>query len=89
MDLTNGLDFGLPEHGRHAEEHMKTEQPFVIVGRPPCTLCSASTHFSIARYGSAPSRLQKRPLEREGEDALTRFRYALLATYGVQQVLCT
>ena len=40
MDLTNGWDFDTSEHRRKARRHVIDEEPFLVVGSPPCTYLS-------------------------------------------------
>ena len=40
MDLTNGWDFTKSEHRRRAWKQIQAEDPFCIIGSPPCTMFS-------------------------------------------------
>ena len=37
LDLTNGWDFTKPEHRRAAWKKIKDEDPYLVIGSPPCT----------------------------------------------------
>lgn len=40
FDLTNGWDFSIGEHRTRAWKHIKKEDPYCVIGSPPCTLFS-------------------------------------------------
>ena len=51
MDLTNGFDFSKPEDRQRAWNRIKKEDPFLVVGSPPCTLFSLLQELNIKTNG--------------------------------------
>ena len=47
MDLTNGWDFSKKEHRQAAWNNIETEEPYVLIGSPPCTLFSLLQELNI------------------------------------------
>ena len=47
LDLTNGWDFTKPKHKRAAWKKVKAEDPYLIIGSPPCTLFSLLQELNI------------------------------------------
>ena len=54
MDLTDGWDFNLNEHKQLAWKRIKDEQPYVVVGSPPCTYFSVLQELNKAVHGAKP-----------------------------------
>ena len=52
MDLTNGYDFTKPEDRKRAWANIKEEDPFLIIGSPPCTLFSLLQELNITVNGN-------------------------------------
>ena len=47
MDLTTGLDSTRHDHGRKAWRQIKKEDPYLIVGSPPCTWFSVLMELNV------------------------------------------
>ena len=47
LDLTNTWDVTKPEHRRAARKNIKAEDPYLIIGSPPCTLFSLLQELNI------------------------------------------
>ena len=54
LDLTNRWGFTKPEHRRAAWKKIKSEDPYLIIGSPPCTLLSVLQEVSIHNNMSEP-----------------------------------
>ena len=52
VDLTNGYDFTKPEARKRAWAKIKEEDPFLIIGSPPCTLFSLLQELNIRLNGN-------------------------------------
>ena len=46
MDLTTGWNFSKAEHRRMAEQHVRKEQPLLLIGSPMCTDWSATMNLN-------------------------------------------
>ena len=59
MDLTTGWDFTKEEHRRKAWNRVRSEDPELIIGSPPCTFFSMLQELCKAVYGNKPGWLAK------------------------------
>ena len=59
LDLTKGWDFTKPEHSRAAWRKIKTEDPYLIIGSPPCTLFSMFQQLSIRNHVNKPGWIEE------------------------------
>jgi hypothetical protein len=50
FDLTNGWNFSDPKHRAAAWKRIKEEDPYCIMGSPPCTMFSALQELSKAQF---------------------------------------
>ena len=50
FDLTNGWNFSDPQHRAAAWKKIKQEDPYCIIGSPPCTMFSALQELSKAQH---------------------------------------
>ena len=65
MDLTEGWDFNLEEHKTLAWKRIREEQPYVVVGSPPCTMFSVLQELNKSINKDKPGWQQKFDLEKE------------------------
>ena len=59
FDLTNGWNFSDPRHRAAAWKRIKQEDPFCIIGSPPCTMFSALQELSKVQYKDNAEWMQK------------------------------
>ena len=82
LDLTNGWDFDLEDHRKQAWKLVTSEQPFLIIGSPPCTLFSLLQELAKAQHGHNAVRVQNfnekmRKATAHVEFCITLYRYQL------------
>ena len=65
MDLTNGWDFNIEDHKRKALAAIRNEQPFLLIGSPPCTYFSMLQELNIAVNGHKEGWMEKFNKEKE------------------------
>ena len=59
FDLTNGWDFSLDDHRTRAWTRIKVEEPYCVIGSPPCTLFSALMELNLAQHKDNPEWIAK------------------------------
>ena len=68
MDLTNGWDFSMPEHRRQAWKQIEKEDPYLLIGSPPCTWFSILMELNVHVNKNNPEWMAK--YEREKARAI-------------------
>ena len=58
MDLTNGYDFTKASDRKRAWDKIKEEDPFLLVGSPPCTLFSILQELNLVVNRDKPGWLE-------------------------------
>ena len=59
MDLTNGYDFSLEADQKRAWEHIVNDEPYCVIGSPPCTLFSLLMELNIAKFRDDKTWMEK------------------------------
>ena len=59
MDLTNGWDFSRGDHRRAAMRQIEKEDPYVLIGSPPCTYFSMLMELNIHNQRNNPEWMEK------------------------------
>ena len=73
MDLTNGYDFTKASDRKRAWDKIKDEDPFLLVGSPPCTLFSILQELNLAVNRDKPGWLEE--FERRKAEAIEHIRF--------------
>ena len=64
MDLTNGWDFSKSEHRRQAWRQIEKEDPYLLIGSPPCTWFSILMELNVHVNKNNPEWMAKYELEK-------------------------
>ena len=73
MDLTNGWDFFRSDHRRAAWKQIEKEDPYLLVGSPPCTLFGMLMELKIHINREYPAWMKK--YEREKAKAIVHVNF--------------
>ena len=73
MDLTNGYDFTKASDRKRAWDKIKEEDPFLLIGSPPCTLFSILQELNLVVNRDKPGWLEE--FERRKAEAIEHIRF--------------
>ena len=59
MDLTTGYDFSLEADRKKAWEHIVKDEPYCVIGSPPCTMFSLLMELNIAKFRDDKAWMEK------------------------------
>ena len=84
MDLTNGFDFTKAEDRQRAWDQIKAEDPYLLVGSPPCTLFSMLQELNLAVNKNKPGWMEE--FNRRKAEAIEHIRFCcLLYEYQIRR----
>ena len=76
LDLTNGFDFTKAEDRKRAWTRVKEEDPFLLVGSPPCTLFSLLQELNLVVNKNKPGWMDE--FNRRKAEAIEHIRFCCL-----------